>query len=275
MRTTFLNSHWIIEVDITHRCNLVCRHCNRLCNAEKIYHTSRQHLDMEKGHIDFLCRQIMRYPPGKIHMLRILGGEPLLSPILEYCIHTFENLKKYGFIKEICVVSNGTIDCPYYASKYITYYPRPIKDMVLDRGRLQKEDVYRIKEEKHINITITPSDYKEKVETICDRHVGCGIHYTVYGFCLSAPCFPSMFVFPINHNRFKYELPESIDAFLDEDFTNEVCSVCYYALNSRTESDFFTKNGKYIGNAWKEQIAINKDCFEEPKTDWIKQINNE
>lgn len=42
-----------IEIDITHRCNLHCRHCNRLCNAESMYGVVREHKDMEKKHIDF------------------------------------------------------------------------------------------------------------------------------------------------------------------------------------------------------------------------------
>ena len=43
----------IIEVDITHRCNLICRHCNRLCNAENQYAIVRNSLDMDMRHIDY------------------------------------------------------------------------------------------------------------------------------------------------------------------------------------------------------------------------------
>ena len=275
MNNSFVNTNWIIEVDITHRCNLACHYCNRLCNAEKIYNTNRLHTDMGKSHIDFLCQQIKLYPRGKVYMLRVLGGEPLLSPILEYCIHTFEEMKEQGYIQEICLVSNGTIDCPLYASKYIKYYPQPIKEMVHNKGKLQKEDVYKIKEKKHINITITPLDYDKKVKKICERYIGCGIHYSVYGFCLTAPCFPSMFVFPRNHKRFKWELPESIDAFLDEDFTEDVCSVCYYALNHQTAPKLSTNNVGFVGHSWQKQIASNIDSFTEPDTNWIIQTQNE
>lgn len=275
MKISYLNNNWIIEIDITHRCNLMCRHCNRLCNAEKIYNVSRSHMDMEKVHIDYLCEQIKRYPIGKVYMLRILGGEPLLSPILDYCIHAFEELKTVGYIKEICVVSNGTIDCPSYVSKYITYYPKLIKELVLEKGKLQKEDVYRVKKEKHINITITPSDYNETIKFICDKYIGCGIHYSIYGFSLTAPCFPSMFVFPANHKRFKHELPKSIDEFLEDGFTKDVCSVCYYALQHTKTSKLSINNENYLGRTWKEQIALNKNNFKEPNTSWINQTKHE
>lgn len=90
----------IVEVDITHRCNLACRHCNRLCNAEKLYGVTRSHIDMEKVHIDFLCQEIKRHQPGLIKMIRILGGEPLLSDIIDYAVRAFEELKDIGYIEQ-------------------------------------------------------------------------------------------------------------------------------------------------------------------------------
>ena len=65
-----------IEIDITHRCNMRCRHCNRLCNAETMYGVTREHKDMDECHIDYLCSQILAYPKGRIGLLRIIGGEP-------------------------------------------------------------------------------------------------------------------------------------------------------------------------------------------------------
>lgn len=42
-----------IEIDITHRCNLHCRHCNRLCNAESMYGVVREHKDTKtRSHTD-------------------------------------------------------------------------------------------------------------------------------------------------------------------------------------------------------------------------------
>ena len=68
----------IIEVDITHRCNLICRHCNRLCNAENQYAIVRNSLDMDMRHIDYLCREIKSIRKGSIETIRILGGGAII-----------------------------------------------------------------------------------------------------------------------------------------------------------------------------------------------------
>lgn len=68
----------IIEVDITHRCNLICRHCNRLCNAENQYAIVRNSLDMDMRHIDYLCREIKSIRKGSIETIRILGWRAII-----------------------------------------------------------------------------------------------------------------------------------------------------------------------------------------------------
>ncbi len=44
-----------------------------------------------------------------VKMIRILGGEPLLSDIIDYAVRAFEELKDIGYIEQINIVSNGTI----------------------------------------------------------------------------------------------------------------------------------------------------------------------
>ena len=180
----------IVEVDITHRCNLACRHCNRLCNAEKLYGVTRSHIDMEKVHIDFLCQEIKRHQPGLVKMIRILGGEPLLSDIIDYAVRAFEELKDIGYIEQINIVSNGTIQPSITAKPYVVYSPVCIGDAIHEKGNvLTAEEVLKIKNIKHRNITICPRDFNEKA-TICNRVEVCGIHYSVFGFAYTAACFP-------------------------------------------------------------------------------------
>lgn len=120
----------IIEVDITHRCNMHCRHCNRLCNAESFYGTSRTYKDMHKKHIDFLCNEIIKAPAGLVGMIRIIGGEPLLSKIIDYAVVRFEELKKERFIKHINIVSNGTVEPSPICRPYIVYSPVIVGEMI-------------------------------------------------------------------------------------------------------------------------------------------------
>ena len=122
-KNTNKESNWIVEVDITHQCNLKCRHCNRLCDQEKGLNITRKHLFMNERHIEYLCTQIRQYPKGKVKMIRILGGEPLLSPILKMAVERFIILKEEGFITDICVMTNGTMDVPGFVQPYIVYFP--------------------------------------------------------------------------------------------------------------------------------------------------------
>lgn len=273
MNKNTIEKDWIIEVDITHQCNLKCRHCNRLCNQENAYNVTRKYLYMQTHHIDHLCTQIKKYPKGKVRMIRILGGEPILSPILYFAMERFEKLKEDGYIKEICVMSNGTVEIPDYIMPYVVFFPPKVRQMVIKKGKLTKNDVYEAKDERHVNITISPSDYNETVNTICDRYIGCGIHYTVYGFSLTAPCFPTLFVFPSNHKYFRRDLPPSVASFIDKDFSKEVCSFCVYGLKTKERLSDIISNSDYIGVNWLKQIQHNgKQRFLEPDTKWIDEV---
>ena len=268
-----MNKNWIIEVDITHRCNLKCRHCNRLCNEEKDYFTQRDCLFMREAHIDYLCSQIKKYPIGKVKMIRILGGEPLLSPIIHYAIEKFNTLKVENVINEICIMSNGTITVPEDLKQYIINYPPKVKELFAKKGKLMASEVYEAKEEKHLNITVSPSDFDELVDNICDRYIGCGIHYTVYGFSLTAPCFPSIFVFPENHKYFRRDLPPTVKDFCDANFLKSVCSRCVYGLKTRDTMEEKLYDSSYMGGQWAKQIRKNALLgFREPDINWINEI---
>ena len=128
-----------IEIDITHRCNMRCRHCNRLCNAETMYGVTREHKDMDERHIDYLCSQILAYPKGRIGLLRIIGGEPLLSKILDYAILRFEELVLEGYANDINIVTNGTVRPSEISQKYLVYSPVCVGEMIKEKGLLEKE----------------------------------------------------------------------------------------------------------------------------------------
>ncbi len=268
-------SNWIIEIDITHKCNMRCRHCNRLCNAEKMYGTYRDHKEIEIKHIDFLCNEILKHPKGKVHLLRIIGGEPLLSPILDYTVSRFEELVKYGFAQEINIVTNGTVEPSPKSLPYLMYSPMCIKDMIKAKGRvLTTEEVYNIKNVKHRNITISPIDYNCEYH-ICDRVNVCGIQFSVYGFSYTAACFPAMYVSQLNHKRFLHHLPNSIDEFFDKDFETDVCSICVSAItdyNKLILEKPEVQSEEYLGPKWDRLIKQNQVVFVEPNTSWINMM---
>lgn len=265
----------IIEIDITHRCNMRCRHCNRLCNAEAMYGTKRECKDMEEKHIDYLCSQIKSYPKGKIGLLRIIGGEPLLSNILDYAILRFEDLIHEGYANNINIVTNGTINPSEKSKKYLVYAPVCVGELIKNIGRvLTVDEVYNIKNAKHRNITISPKDLRLKAK-ICDRIRVCGIQYSIYGFSYTAACFPAMFVSQKNHSRFLHYLPSDIKDFFDSDFEQDVCSICVNAIDDYKSlicGDPQIQNVKYVGCFWKTLIRENLELFKEPTTKWIKDM---
>lgn len=67
---------------------------------------------MSMRHIDYLVSQIKKLNKGTIRMVRILGGEPLLSPIIVAAVKSFEKLIETGYIQEINIVTNGTVNIP-------------------------------------------------------------------------------------------------------------------------------------------------------------------
>lgn len=263
----------IIEIDITHRCNLACRHCNRLCNSYQKYGIERSMLDMDMRHISFLIAEIKSQPKGTYDLLRIIGGEPLLSPILIDTVKCFEKLIEEGYAKHISIVTNGTLPIPKYIKSYIVFAPMIIGEMVNRVQRpLTPAEVYAIKNIKHRNITICPSDFGYSAQ-ICDRIDVCGIHYSVFGFSYTAACFPSMMMFDFNHKRFLRHLPATTDLFFDDSFSKEVCNFCVFAIDNYADlvaSDATLNNDQYIGSTWQSQIRRNKCSFVSPNVDWIE-----
>ena len=272
IQNSYIEEEWIIEVDITHRCNLKCRHCNRLCNAEPVYNTYRKVIDMDIRHIDYLCSEIRKQHPGKVKMIRILGGEPLLSPILKKSIESFEVLRSEDLVQNIVVMTNGTIPVPDYLQSYIIHYPIKIQNKIDSNGSISTKDIYAIKKEKHVNITVSPYDLGISIKSSCDRYIGCGVHYSVYGFSLCASCFPSLFVFHKNHRHFIHYLPTSIEELIGEGFAEDVCSVCVYGLR-KLGIDTSKINNTKMGNRWKHEVELNNiKGFNEPSTLWIKNV---
>lgn len=261
-----------IEIDITHRCNMHCRHCNRLCNAEAMYGVKREYKDMEKKHIDYLCSQIEAYPKGRIGLLRIIGGEPLLSKILDYTISRFEDLMFEGYVNTINIVTNGTVKPSDSSRKYLVYAPVCVGELIKNKGReLTTDEVYEIKNIKHRNITVCPRDFYLEAK-ICDRISVCGIQYSVYGFSYTAACFPAMFVSQENHFRFLHYIPLDFKDFFDSDFEKEVCSICVSAIENYKSLIRINPNIqdiKHVGLYWKNMICSNSKNFEEPDTNWI------
>ena len=264
-----------IEVDITHRCNLTCRHCNRLCNADKLYGIKRSVLDMDMRHINFLISEIKKQPKGSVQLVRILGGEPLLSEIIVSATESLKNLIDDGYIGDLNIVTNGTIAVPDICNPYIVYAPKIVGEIVKLKGLLSDKEVYDIKNNKHRNITISPSDFHYEYD-ICDRVKDCGIHYSVYGFSYTAPCFPSLMIAECNHKYFFHRLVDA-HRLICGNFKEDVCSICNFSITDYKrliDDNPHLHSRNYIGQMWDNIIKRNRNSYKEPDTSWINNIND-
>ena len=177
-----------------------------------------------------------------------------------------------GYANDINIVTNGTVRPSEISQKYLVYSPVCVGEMIKEKGReLTTEEVYRIKNIKHRNITVCPKDLDLNAK-ICDRVSVCGIQYSVYGFSYTAACFPAMFVSNNNHSRFLHYLPIDITDFFDSSFEKEVCSICVSAIEnykSLVRECPNIQDTKYVGLHWKTIINNNSKEFVEPDISWI------
>jgi len=218
-------------------------------------------------HINYLYSEIVRFPKLTFKTLRVIGGEPLVSGILNEAIQVFERLIKSGFINNIIIITNGTLNVDNDIRPYIKLMPESLIEIYKTKGVLSKKEVYEIKEYKHRNISITPKDF-DLPGQLCDRVHLCGVNYSIYGFSLCAPCLTPMILFPENHNRFLYQIPNNYQDFVTNDFENEVCSKCSFCP-TLSEDMIIRNKSKVVGNAWQNQIEKNYFNYTEPNTEWI------
>ena len=259
-----------IEVEITFKCNLKCRHCNRFCNSEGKYNLILTNYEMNMEHINYLCSEIIRFPKKRFETLRIIGGEPLMSDILNEALYSFKELVNNGYIRNIVIVTNGTFRVNNDIKPFIILLPEKLIQKYNSKGYLTALEVYQIKNRKHRNITLVPADYGLDGK-LCDRVLLCGINYSIYGFSLCAPCLTPMILFPENHNRFLYEIPNHFGSFVSDCFEKAVCSKCSFC-NTIPENLIIRNNVNFIGKIWQEQINRNKYQYVEPDAEWICKI---
>lgn len=131
-----------IEIPITTKCTLNCKECGNLIQ----YYQEPYHISAEELICDI--RKLSRLTKG-ILWLRILGGEPLLHPELEYIVR---QILKIENIKNIQIVTNGTL----LLDKSMVRLLRGNNRISIDISNYEEKSVKREKlieqlEKNHIN----------------------------------------------------------------------------------------------------------------------------
>lgn len=92
------------EIDITYRCNLTCKWCNRLCNTPFCKPIDMS-LDMIKKYFTLMSEQV--HPFSRI---AILGGEPTLHPQFLEILNLASIILLPKLKVPILIISNGVSD---------------------------------------------------------------------------------------------------------------------------------------------------------------------
>jgi hypothetical protein len=90
-----------LELNITYRCNLHCKGCNRLCDRTVLDE------DISEGDIDLLVTRL-KNEKRRLRRIKIVGGEPTLHPdFVDICL-VLSLAVKQGLIDKVVVNTNGT-----------------------------------------------------------------------------------------------------------------------------------------------------------------------
>ena len=120
----------ILQMNITRRCNLCCRHCDVTASPSRVEEMSKE--DMES------CLRVASHPG--ITTLDITGGSPEMHPHLEWFLREAANLQK-----RLLVRSNGVIlmDAPY--RRFLDIYAETKVEIVVSLPDLHRERTDRMR----------------------------------------------------------------------------------------------------------------------------------
>ena len=171
-----------IQLEITYRCNKLCRKCNRYCNLKKL--PFLKNTDMSIEQIEKLINQI-KQKNICLNRIEIMGGEPFLHPRLKDFISLlFYKLMIPGNVLSIEIVTNGIID-PSDALKDCRSDPHI--DKAFDEGRIVVSASPPDAEKTFMYALSAPVDLGFKWNE-CDWPRDIGISLNIYGYWPGGAC---------------------------------------------------------------------------------------
>ena len=193
------------EIDITYRCNLACKWCDRLCGTE-----FRRPIDMTATQLE---RYVSIIAPhiNRRSSIRILGGEPMLHPqifkMLDILIQAIRPLIEFP----ITIVTNGygekvnnvltqirecydTCDNSHLSTN-TTLRPSSSKQFCIVASKTLRPEAYV--EQYHTSVTRAAIDFMSRSEITkyaetCWVRRTCGYGITAHGIFICAGAAPSI-----------------------------------------------------------------------------------
>lgn len=213
--------NWRIEnvsIEITYRCNKLCKNCNRHCNLTKLpYH---KETDMTIEQIEKFIKQVKQ---KKIHLntIHILGGEPLLHPRLsDFISILYYKLLIPGNALRLLIWTNGIIDLNLIMKDLH-------QDYTINKAYNDKKIAFVVspneKEKTFADIFLAPVDFGFKWN-ICGWPRECGILLNYYGYWPGGVCGKIALLFNMIDYA-KYDLPKRFGEAWPH-VEEELCKYC-------------------------------------------------
>jgi hypothetical protein len=211
-----------VELDITYKCNLSCKNCNRSC-------------DVLKSEEDMSVEQIKKFINDSINhkknwkKIRILGGEPTLHKHFLDIFSLILSYKNNYNIELKIEVSSNNID---------EYSKNVLKsDLIKNNSQINISKKTDIEISKFVNIYIAPKDVEyfndDNFESGCVISQNCGIGFNLYGY-YPCPVAANMDRF-LGFNKGRKTFPEDNDDMVD--LYKTFCRYCGYYKFYRPQKD--------------------------------------
>ncbi|MBF0545527.1 MAG: radical SAM protein [Candidatus Riflebacteria bacterium] len=236
----------IIQLEITYQCNLLCKHCNRHCNLSFLPYL--KDADMTEEQIDRFIEQIKK---NQVHLdqLRVLGGEPLLHPlIVSFLFKLHRELMTGGFLDTMVIVTNGII--PRY-ERLADFTNDSVVKPLLESGRIAFQVAPEGKEKGFRGVCIAPVDMNMKWKECCVPRV-CGSLLNSYGYWPNGNCAAIARLFYLPHYA-RREFPTVFEECWPT-LENDLCRFCVRAnaVLLRNKSELVTRSYREAVERWKQ-----------------------
>ena len=231
-----------VQLEITYRCNKLCRKCIRHCNLTKLPYLKST--DMTIGQIEKFVTQVKQKGVHLNH-IQVLGGEPLLHPELNEIISIlYYKLVIPGNLSRIEIWTNGLID-PAGALKKCRL------DSDIDKAFNDDKIVVIVsppgKDRLYTYVLNAPVDLGLRWD-VCAFPRDCGILVNSYGYWPSGVCGQIALMFGMTGYR-RFDFPTRFRKTWPK-LKQDICKYCVIGCKELVNK----KEGR-VTTSYKEAIA--------------------
>lgn len=223
-----------IDLEITERCSLKCRHC---FNCMQYYHNPKDiPLETIKQEMNVLVSVL-----DGIGEIRVLGGEPFMNRELAGIVDFLSGLPS-EFNRKIIIFTNATIlptegQLEVFSRSETSFY---ISDYNLDK-RQRITEFCSLLEDRGIKYQVHKLNYWYKPGPVCDNHKKEGQLKELYSDCWGRDC-----ITVLDGKLFQCEMVANANRLgLIPDFTEDYVDLTKEE-NLREKMDFFLNRMEYM-----------------------------